>query len=116
MMITRLIREMQHERIEKKIEHEGIDLVKSYDEISAEEYWRIRNVVIKHYPQLRDVKPSPPYEISPKEDQVITIIQGLLQRSIIQDLPLAGKFLIMIIWIGCFVAPFFLNLSIGNFF
>ena len=116
MMITRLIREMQHERIEKKIEHEGIDLVKSYDEISAEEYWRIRNVVIKHYPQLRGVKPSPPYEISPKEDQVITIIQGLLQRSIIQDLPLAGKFLIMIIWIGCFVAPFFLNLSIGNFF
>ena len=116
MMITRLIRDMQHERIEKKIEGEGIDLVKSYDEISAEEYWRIRNVVIKHYPQLRDVKPSPPYEISPKEDQVITIIQGLLQRSIIQDLPLAGKFLIMIIWIGCFVAPFFLNLSIGNFF
>jgi len=116
MMITRLIREMQHERIEKKVEDEGIDLVKSYDEISAEEYWRIRNVVIKHYPQLRDVKPSPPYEISPKEDQVITIIQGLLQRSIIQDLPLAGKFLIMIIWIGCFVAPFFLNLSIGNFF
>ena len=116
MMITRLIRDMQHERIEKKIENEGIDLVKSYDEISAEEYWRIRNVVIKHYPQLRDVKPSPPYEISPKEDQVITIIQGLLQRSIIQDLPLAGKFLIMIIWIGCFVAPFFLDLSMVSFF
>jgi len=115
MMITRLIRDMQHERIEKKIEAEGIDLVKSYDEISPEEYWRIRNVIINHYPQLRDVKPSPPYEISSKEDQIITIIQGLLQRSIIQDLSLVGKILILLIWIGCFVAPFFLDLSMSSF-
>jgi hypothetical protein len=116
MMITRLIREMQHERIEKKIEADGIDLVKTYDEITAEEYWRIRNVLIKHYPQLRDIKPSPPYEISSKEDQVINMIQGLLQRNVIQDLSPGGKFLIMFIWVGCFVAPFFLDLSIGSFF
>ena len=117
MMITRLIREMQHERIEKKIEAEGIDLVKTYEQITAEEYWRTRNVLIKHYPQLRDVKPSPPYEISPKEDQIITIIQGLLQRNIIQDLSLAGKFLILVIWVGCFATSFFfLNLSMTRFF
>lgn len=116
MMITRLIRDMQHQRVEKKIEAEGIDLVKTYDEISPEEYWKIRNVVINHYPQFRDVKPSPPYEISPKEDQLITIIQGLLQRSIIQDLSLGAKLLIMIIWIGCFVAPFFLELSMITLF
>ena len=116
MMITRLIREMQHERIEKKIEADGIDLVKTYDQITADEYWRIRNVLIKHYPQLRDIRPSPPYEISSKEDQVINMIQGLLQRSVIQDLSLGGKFLIMLIWVGCFVAPFFLDLSIGSFF
>lgn len=116
MMITRLIREMQHERIEKKIEADGIDLVKTYDEITAEEYWRIRNVLIKHYPQLRDIKPSPPYEVSPKEDQVINMIQGLLQRNVIQDLSLGAKFLIMLIWVGCFVAPFFLDLSLGSFF
>ena len=116
MMITRLIREMQHERVEKKIEADGIDLVKTYDQITAEEYWRIRNVLIKHYPQLRDVKSSPPYEISPKEDQVINMIQGLLQRSVIQDLSLGGKFLIMLIWVGCFASPFFLDLSLGSFF
>lgn len=116
MMITRLIREMQHERIEKKIEADGIDLVKTYDQITAEEYWRIRNVLIKHYPQLRDVRPSPPYEISSKEDQVINMIQGLLQRNVIQDLSLGAKFLIMLIWVGCFAAPFFLDLSLGSFF
>jgi len=116
MMITRMIGDLQHERIEKKIEAEGIDLMKSYEDLTAEEYWRIRNAVINYYSQFKDVNPSPPYEISSKEDQIITTIQGLLQRSLVQDLTLGGKFLILVIWIGSFAAPFFLNLSIGSFF
>ena len=108
-MISRMIGDLQHERIEKKIEAEGIDLMKSYEQLSAEEYWRIRNAIIKYYPQFRDVNPSPPYEISPKEDQIITIIQGLLQRTLIQDLSLTGKFLILITWVGFFLAPFLIK-------
>jgi Zn-dependent protease len=106
MMISRMIGDFQHERIEKKIEGEGVDLMKSYEDLTAEEYWRIRNAVIKYYPQFKDVNPSPPYEISPKEGQIITTIQGLLQRSLIQDLSLPGKLLILVIWIGFFLAPF----------
>jgi len=116
MMITRLIGDLQHERIEKKIEAEGIDLMKTYEDLTPEEYWRIRNSVIRYYPQFKDVNPSPPYEISSKEEQIITTIQGLLQRSIVQDLSLGGKFLILVVWIGSFAAPFFLNLSIVSFF
>lgn len=109
MMIGRMIGDFQHERIEKKIEGEGIDLMKSYEEITPQEYWRIRNAVIKHYPQFKDVNPAPPYEISAKEEQIITTIQGLLQRSIIQDLSLGGKFLILVIWLGFFLAPFIIK-------
>jgi Zn-dependent protease len=109
MMISKMIGDVQHERIEKKIEAEGIDLMKSYEELTADEYWKIRNAVIKHYPQFKDVNPSPPYDISSKEDQIITTIQGLLQRSLIQDLSLTGKFLILVIWIGFFVAPFLIK-------
>ncbi len=109
MMLSRFIGDLQHERIEKKIEAEGIDLMKSYEQLSAEEYWRLRNAVIRYYPQLKDVKPSPPYEISPKEEQIINIIQGLLQRSLIQDLTLTGKFLILVIWVAGFLAPFLIK-------
>jgi len=109
MMISKMIGDVQHERIEKKIEAEGIDLMKSYEELTADEYWKLRNAVIKHYPQFKDVSPSPPYEISSKEDQIITTIQGLLQRSLIQDLSLTGKFLILVIWIGFFLAPFLIK-------
>lgn len=109
MMISRMIGDLQHERIEKKIEAEGINLMKSYDQLTPEEYWKLRNSVLKYYPQFKDVNPSPPYEISPKEDQIITTIQGLLQRSLIQDLSLTGKFLILIVWVGFFLAPFLIK-------
>jgi Zn-dependent protease len=109
MMTSKMIGDLQHERIEKKIEAEGIDLMKSYEEVTADEYWKIRNAVIKHFPQFKDVNPSPPYEISSKEDQIITTIQGLLQRSLIQDLSLTGKFLILVIWIGFFLVPFLIK-------
>jgi Zn-dependent protease len=115
MMLTRMIRDIQYDKITAKIESEGIDLMKSYEELSAAEYWGIRNALIKHHPQFRDLPPSPPYEISPKEEQVINTIQGLLQRSIIQDLSVAAKFLILVLWIGCFFAPFLLNLSLRFF-
>lgn len=114
-MIMRMISEIKQERITAKIEAAGIDLMRSYDEISAEDYWKIRNLVIQYYPQLRHVHPSPPYEISPKEDQVITIIQNLLQRSIEQDLPVTGKFLILLIWVGSFAVPFLLHLPVRFF-
>src|SRR6187549_3736273 len=111
MMISKMIGDLQHERIEKKIEAEGIDLMKTYEEITPEEYWRIRNAVIKYYPQFKDVNPAPPYEISSKEEQIITTIQGLLQRSLTQDLSIGGKILILVIWVASFAAPFFLDIS-----
>jgi Zn-dependent protease len=109
MMISRMIGDLQHERVEKKIEAEGIDLMKTYEQLTPEEYWRIRNAVIKYYPQFKDVRPAPPYQISPKEDQIINMIQGLLQRSLTQDLSLTGKLIILIIWIGFFLAPFIIK-------
>jgi Zn-dependent protease len=109
MMFSRMIGDLHHERVEKKIEAEGIDLMKTYEQLTPEEYWRIRNAVIKYYPQFKDVRPAPPYEISPKEDQIINMIQGLLQRSLTQDLSLTGKFIILVIWIGFFLAPFIIK-------
>jgi hypothetical protein len=85
--------------------------MKTYEELTPEEYWKIRDAVIKYYPQFKDVSPAPPYEISSKEDQIITTIQGLLQRSLMQDLSIGGKILILVIWIASFTAPFFLDLS-----
>lgn len=115
MLASRLYQEYRLENIITKIEAEGINLTTTYEDISAEDYWKIRNALIRHYPSLKDIDPSPPYVISDKEDQVIMAIQSLLQREIIQDLTPAGKFLILLVWIGSFIVPFLLQLPLQFF-
>jgi hypothetical protein len=43
-------------------------------------------------------------------------MQGLLQRIIIMDLSLAGKIIIMLIWLGCFAAPLLIGMPLRLFY
>ncbi|MBC7947094.1 MAG: hypothetical protein H7Y42_04385 [Chitinophagaceae bacterium] len=109
-LLTRMVTDSQFDRLTKKVEDEGIDLDTSYEQISDENYWKIRNILIRNHAALKDVPPSPPYEYSPKEEQVKSLMQNLLQRTIVQDLSIARKILIIIIWVGCFAVPFIIDL------
>lgn len=115
MMLLRMAGDIQYDKLTKKLEDEGINLDTTYDEISDEEYWKTRNALIKHSPDFYDVKPAPPYKYSEKESKIITTIQSLLQRTLYQDLSLAGKFLILILWIGCFFVPVLLGIPLRFF-
>lgn len=115
LMISRLIGDIKQERITAKIEAEGINLMKSYEELSAEEYWQIRNAVIRYFPQFKEVPPSPPYQISSREEQLIIAIQNLLQRSILQDMSPAAKLLILLLWLACFLIPIALGMPLRFF-
>jgi stage IV sporulation protein FB len=113
MMLVRLVTEDKNEKLTKAIESRGINLEKTYEEISDEEYWRIRNLLIENnYPTLKNINPAPPYEYSANEDKVITAIENLLQRTIVQDLSWFGKIIIILIWVGSFAAPFLLKMDI----
>jgi len=113
MMLVRLVTEDKNEKLTKAIESRGINLEKTYDEITDEEYWRIRNLLIENnYPTLKNINPAPPYEYSANEDKVITAIENLLQRTIVQDLSWFGKIIIILIWVGSFAAPFLLKMDI----
>ncbi|HET9825638.1 MAG TPA: site-2 protease family protein, partial [Chitinophagaceae bacterium] len=113
MMLVRLFSEDKNEKLTKVIEARGINLEKTYEEITDEEYWRIRNILIEsNYPTLRNIKPAPPYEYSASEDKVVTALESLLQRTIIQDLSWVGKGIIILIWIGSFATPFLLRMDL----
>src|SRR4030095_13838326 len=112
MMLWRLRTDSKFEKLTKQIEETGINLEKTYDEITDEEYWKIRNILIENnYPTVRHIKPAPPYEYSSSEDRVVAMIEGLLQRTIIQDLNWGGKILIIIIWAAAFASPFLIELE-----
>jgi len=112
-MLLRLVTEDKNEKLTKAIESRGINLEKTYEEITDDEYWRIRNLLIENnYSTLRNINPSPPYEYSVNEDKVITAIENLLQRTIVQDLSWFGKAIIILIWLGSFAAPFLLKMDV----
>lgn len=110
MMIIRLFADNNLKSLEKTIEHSEIDMDKSYEELSDEDYWKIRNIVISKHPAYRDVNPAPPYEFDEKEEKIMTTIQSLLHRHLIQDLSLIAKIFIILLWLGAFAAPWFLEM------
>jgi len=114
-IMMRFIRDLRHEQLVNKIEADGVNLTLVYDEITDEEYWKIRNSLIKHHPELQDLETSPPYTYSQREHKVVETMQGLLQRNIILDLSVAGKLLIFIIWIASFVVPIWLGIRLNLF-
>lgn len=112
-MLMRLATDNKHDKLTREIESKGINLEKTYEEITDEEYWRIRNILIENnYSTLRNIRPSPPYEYSASEDKVVAAIENLLQRTIVQDLSWPAKIVIIFIWAGSFVAPFLLNMGL----
>jgi len=113
MMLFRLRSDAKFDQMTRKVEATGINLEKPYEEITDEEYWNIRNILIENnYSPLRNINPAPPYEYSAHEARVVNAIESLLQRTIIQDLSWFGKAIILLIWAGSFAAPFLLNIDL----
>jgi len=116
MMLMRLFTDIKHERLVNEIEKEGVDLNVAYEDITDEQYWKIRNAVIKHHPDLAGIPLAPPYQYSEQEEKIVSIMQSLLQRVIIMDLSLAGKILILLLWIGCFAVPVLIKMPLRIFY
>lgn len=101
--------------IEKKIEEAGINADVEYEDLPDADYWKIRNILIEEHPAFSTVMPSPPYQYCEKEDKIMVTIQGLLHRHLIQDLTIAGKLLIFLIWAAGIATPWLLNIDLSLF-
>jgi len=116
MMLFRLRTDTKFDELTRKIEEKGINLEKSYEEITDEDYWKIRNILIEdNQSSLKNINPSPPYEYSAHEDRVVSAIENLLQRTIVQDLSWMGKLVVILVWVASFATPFFLHLDLPFF-
>ncbi|NOT52052.1 MAG: hypothetical protein HOP10_12335 [Chitinophagaceae bacterium] len=115
MMVLRMFGDNKLKSVEKKIETEGIDMDKSYEDLPAEDYWKIRNILIEQHPAFSDVPPAPPYEYDVKEEKIMTTIQSLLHRHLVQDVSMAGKIFILLIWAAAIASPWLLNMNMYFF-
>lgn len=115
MMLLRQFGEKKMTAIEKRIEEAGINTDIEYEELPDKDYWAIRNIVIAEMSMFRDVQPAPPHEYSHREERIMNVIQNLLHRHLIQDVSIAGKIFILLIWIAAAVCPWLLGMNMGFF-
>lgn len=115
MMLLRLAGEKKVTNIEKRIEAAGIHTDLEYEDLRDDDYWKIRNILIEEHPAFKDVDPSPPYDYSHKEEKIMAMIQSLLHRHLIQDVPVAGKLFIFLIWATAIASPWLLNMDMSFF-
>lgn len=111
MMLLRMVGDSKMKTVEKKVEESGIDMDKSYEELPDKDYWAIRNILIENMVTLKDVNPAPPYEYSHKEERIMTTIQSLLHRHLIQDLSVVGKIIVILIWVAAITSPWLLDIQ-----
>jgi len=115
MMLFRLFGDSKLNAVEKKVEEAGINLDTSYEDLPDSDYWKIRNILVAEHPSFKEVMPSPPYDYDPREDKIMTTIQSLLHRSLIQDVSIGGKILIFIVWVAAFATPWLLKMEMPFF-
>lgn len=115
MMILRLFGERKMTSIEKSIEEEGINTDLEYKDLPDEDYWKIRAILIREYPPFKEVPPSPPYDFDEKEEKIMTTIEGLLHRHLLQDLPVVGKIFIFLLWAAAIASPWLLDMDMSFF-
>lgn len=115
LMLLRLRTDSKFTTIDKRIESEAINADVSYEDLSDEDYWKIRDILVTEHPSFRDLPAGPPYEYSEKEEKIMTAIQSLLHRHLIQDMPVIGKIITLLIWIAAFAAPWLLQMEIWGF-
>ncbi|MET0392463.1 MAG: site-2 protease family protein [Chitinophagaceae bacterium] len=115
MLLLRLRNDSKITSIDKRIEAEGINADLSYEDLPDEHYWKIRDILSTEHPSFRDLTTGPPYEFSAKEEKVMMAIQALLHRHLIQDMNLAGKALIVLIWVAAFASPWLLQMDLWFF-
>lgn len=115
MMLLRLVGDRQMTAIEKRIEAEGINTDLEYKDLADEDYWKIRNILTEGYSPFKDVPAAPPYEYSEKEERIMTTIQSLLHRHLIQDISVIGKIFIFLLWAAAIASPWLLNMDMSFF-
>ena len=111
MLFLRYWSTRKHINLEKKLLEEGIDLDKSYDELSDEEYWNIRAVIVKNVPSFENINSGPPFEYDVKEERVAQEVETVLQRNLLMDISPWEKIVVLFLWALTIASPWIFDIE-----
>lgn len=100
---------MRLDRIRKELTRKTVDFNKAYEELTDEEYWKIRSELIKSTPIFKKSMDSDLYEASPIEIRIQGQINFLLQNPPKEELSTSERTAILLMWILLFAGPMILT-------
>jgi stage IV sporulation protein FB len=105
LLIMQLVNQSQAKKARQEIRNLGIDLSKTYEELTDREYWMIRDVLAEHIKYYSKLIRRGEHVVIVNEDKVISGVNDILQTPPVKDLGAGGKVLIIFIGISCFIVP-----------
>lgn len=98
-------------KVRKGLKMKGVDYEKSYEQLKDKEYWLIRDEIALKIKSFASMISPGLYQYSLIEGRVIKQVKAILKPKPIKDISFAGKVLIVLIWLFCFIFPLFVLAS-----
>lgn len=117
MMAWRFLVNRKYILLEKKLLAAGLDLDKEYDDLTDEEYWRMRKVIVSNFSAFSGVDPGPPFRFDSNEDRIADEVEISLQRNLLIDITTTEKIIVALIWLIAMASPWIFQIEfLGNYF
>jgi stage IV sporulation protein FB len=106
-LLWRIVSIYRIKAIRESMDKDGINYRKSYEELSNEEYWKIREHVIFRVAAFKSVV-ARDYRISDREPQIVNNVRAVILNEPVPDLSILAKTLFAICWLLFLVGPIFI--------
>lgn len=116
LLIYRHVKSRSLTQLDRELEHAGIDVYTSYNELPDEDYWRIRTIVLQQTPSFKNINPGPPYQYHTNEGKIASEIDAALSpRLLLLDVSGATKMIVALFWCLMIGLPWILKIDFSIF-
>lgn len=105
LLILQLSTQAQIKNVKRGISEKGITINKSFEELTNEEYWIIRDEIGIHMKSFARFITPKSYIVSDYENRIIKQVKSIVQLKPTKDLGIGRKIFITMIWISAFLLP-----------
>lgn len=110
-LLLRLWKSAASQRVDKRITASGIETEIDYDDLSDNDYWRIRRILIEENKSVQALAGEHLETYAPAEAQIQQTVEAQLHRTLIQDLSVIAKIGILLLWVASIAFPLWIWLG-----
>jgi len=107
-LIGQLSIQSSNQKIIFNLKAKGVEMDKTFDELTNREYWLIRDEIGLNNKYLKKFIEPKKYVVSDNEKKIINQVKEIIQKKPIKDLKVGGKILFLSTWLISFIIPFVL--------